>query len=203
MYPQQPQTPAPGNNYDFILSPEQKKPPLLGGKLGNNPFLAKIIFIVAGAVVLMIVLAVVVNLAFGNRANIESMVLITQTEQEITRLSNEGSNASSLAVKNAASNTSVTIETHKQEWLAYLSSRDKTVSEEELALKRDAAIDSRLKNATKTSTFDTTYTTVMLSQLSDYADLIRDTYDKSASSEQRQILSKHYSDVQLLLKQWP
>ncbi len=198
----QPGMSPPANNYDFILSPA--KPPkrsLFGGT--KDPFITKILLLVGGAVAVMIVLAVIINLFFGSKTNIGTFVALTQTEQEIIRLSDESKNATAQDIKNAAITTRLSTKSHQKQWLSFLAAHNTKVGVEELNLKKDAGADSKLKLAVQTSTFDKTYTAVMRSQLQAYASSLQNAYKGETGQQQRKLLSQQYDDVQLLLKQWP
>jgi len=199
----QPAQPLPGNHYDFILNPEKpQKRGLLGG-LGGDSFIAKIVFLIGGAVIFMVVMAVVINLFFGSKTSLDTLVGIAQTEQEIVRLGSLSKDATDQAVKNASLNTQLTVKSHQQVWLAFLAERNRTIKSEELVLKRDPAADKKLRIADQTSTFDTTYTTVMRSQLEAYSASLKAAYQGATNKREKELLAKHYDDVKLLLKQWP
>lgn len=198
----QPQS-APTGNYDFIINPEKPTKPGGLGAVGKDPFIMKIIVLVGGALVVMAVLALIMNFVFGGKTNVETIVALAQTEQEIIRLSAEETKAVDQGVKNAAVNTGLSVKSHQQKWLAYLSKHSREIKKEEMALKRDAKTDLKLKTALQTSTFDATYTTVMRSQLTSYAATLKSAYEGESSKQQRDILTAQYKDVALLLKQWP
>src|SRR5688572_24960275 len=85
-----PAAPPPGNDYNFIINPEKpKKKGLLNDESGNS-FIAKIVLLVGGAVALIVVLTIGVNLLFGGKSNIDMVVGLTQQQQEIVRISAEG-----------------------------------------------------------------------------------------------------------------
>lgn len=196
--------PVPSNNYDFIMDPQKPpKPKLFGGGGGGGSFITKIALIVGGALVIIVVLAVLTNIFFGNKTNIENFVALAQREQEIVRLSGLGKTATSQAIKNAVTNTELTLISHQQTWMAFLDKRGREVKKEELNLKKDSDIDKKLQIAEQTSTFDDTYTDVMREQLKDYAAELKTTFNGSSGQQQREILSNHYGEVDLLLKQWP
>lgn len=202
MNPEQPQAPVqPGNDYDFILNPE--KPAKKGMLAGGDPFVSKILFILGGAAILMIVGALLVNMLFGGKTNLETIVSIAQSEQEVVRLAAMGEDATTQTVLNAAINTQLIVKTHQQEWLTFLSRHGRKVESKELALKRNATTDKKLTTATQTSTFDTTYTTVMRSQLDAYAAALKSAYQGASDKQERLLLGQQYDEVQLLLKQWP
>lgn len=197
--------PAPSNNYDFIMNPGQPQPKrgLFAGAPGKDSFVTKILILVGGAVLVMIVLAVVINLFFGGKTSLDTLVSLAQAEQEIVRLSAEGEDATSQEIKNAAVTTELSLTSHQQQWLAYLAERSRPVPAEELNLKRNASLDAKLKTAAQTSTFDTTYTDIMRSQLTTYAQALRTAYQNESGAQKRALMSNQYNDVVLLLKQWP
>lgn len=199
----QPAAPQPTNNYDFILNPEKSQKRKFLGGLGGDTFITKVVFIVGGAIVLMVVLAVVVNLFFGSKTNLDTVVALTKTEQEIARLSAAGEDASNQEIKNSAINTQLVITSHQRSWLTFLGKRGREVKKEELNLGKDTSSDKRLETAKQTSTFDTTYNTLMRSGLTAYASSLKNAYQGASNKQERELLNKHYKDVQLLLKQWP
>lgn len=204
MNPEQPAQNASGNNYDFIVSPGTAVPKQkMSLPFGGNSFLVKIIFLVGGAVLAIIIVTVLINLFFGGRDNTGALVLLTQNEQEIVRVGEQGKKAASQDIRNAAINTELSVKTHQQDWLTFMSQRGKTVKPGELKLKQDASTDRRLETAEQTSTFDSTYTSVMRTLLESYAKELKTIYDGTSSKQQRTLLGTHYSEVQLLLKQWP
>lgn len=195
-------TPQPGSNYDFIINPEKPAKRKLVG-IGGDSFIIKVLLLVGGAIIVMAVLAIAINLLFGSRNSVESLVLLSQDQQEITRLSGLGKDATSQDVKNAAINTLLSVESQQAELMAYLAKRGREVKDVELDLKKDAAADKRLEIAKQASLFDSTYTNLMRTELTDYAQAIKSTYDATTIEQQRDLLNKHYKGVQLLLKQWP
>jgi hypothetical protein len=205
MNPEQQLPPPPGGgNYDFIMNPG--KPPKGGKGLGavaNNRFIMILVAIVGSAVVLMIAIALILNVFVGSKTNLADLVTITQTEQELIRVSKQSKYASDQAIRNAAMSTELTLETQKQEWLTFLAKYGQKVDDKRLALKKDTATDKRLTNAKQTSTYDSTYTLIMRSQLEAYGASLQDAYNNATNKQERTLLRRHYQQVQLLLKQWP
>jgi hypothetical protein len=204
MNPEQPAQDPSGNNYDFIVTPGAAAPKRkFSLPFGGDSFITKVLFLLGGAVVLMVAGAVVVNLLFGGRNNTGALLLLTQNQQEIVRVGQLGKNASGQDVKNAAINTALSVKSQQRAWLEFLGKRGTNPKPEELNLKKDSATDSRLEAAEQTSTFDSTYTSVMRTLLEDYLNELKTVYDGTSSKQQRPLLSTHYNEVQLLLKQWP
>lgn len=203
MNPEQPSAPIPGSgNYDFIINPQKPSRRLLGG-ISNNPLIMKIVFVAVGAVVLIIIIAVVANILFGTKTNISGLVAITQTEQELVRLSGQSKDATAQAIKNAAVNTEVSIKSQQKQWLAFLDKQGRKVETAELAIKKNDETDKKLTTAKQTSTFDETYTLIMRSQLETYAGALESARNAATSAQERKLLETHQQQVDLLLMQWP
>ena len=202
MQPQQPPT-TPVPNYDFILSPQQTPKRGLGGGLFKNDLIVKLIFLVGSAVVLMIIVAVALNLFFSNKTNLGDLISLTAAEQEIVRVSAEGKLAVDQPIKNAAMNTQLSITSHQQDWFAFLGTYNTKVTPKQLILKKDTATDRKLTLAKQNSTFDPTYTDIMRGQLESYAAAIKRAYMGAGNKTERALLDTHYTDVKLLLEQWP
>ncbi len=201
-----PVVPAPDNNYDFIMSPT-RAPKVSGSGDAKDaiksPFVIKLLFIIGGTIAVMIAAAVLLNVFLGNKTNVEDLVAIAQRGQEIIRISGEGDTAADQTIRNAAMNTHLGLETQKQQWLIFLAKYGRKVNDEELALKKDKKTDNKLKAARQTSTFDSTFTLLMRSQLEDYGNALKSAYKGATNKQERTLLNSHYGQVQLLLKQWP
>lgn len=207
MNPDQFNAPAPpppaSNPYDFITT--GGKPPK-SGRLPStsNPFVAKLIVLVGGAVVVMIVVTLVVNLLFGSKTNLNDLVSLAQTEQEIARVTNQTQQtATDQTVAGAAISTRLTLLTQQQGVLTYLSTHRHKVGAKDLGLKKNITTDKRLVQAQATSTFDIVFTQIMRGQLQDYATSLQTASDSSSSKMVKTFLTTDYNQVQMLLKQWP
>lgn len=205
----EPSTPPPvvtddsGSAYDFILNPQKPAKKPFGDGLFKDPFIAKVVFLVGGTLVVILATWFAVTLFFGNKTDIESLVAIAQRGQEIVRVSNLGDDANSQDIRNAAINTEVSIKSQQNSLIAYLSTQDRKIKANELSLKKDATTEPKLKKAKEAGTFDATYTTIMRAQLTDYASALKSAYNGKPSKTARKLLAQQYNDVQLLLKAWP
>jgi hypothetical protein len=204
MHPDQPYSPAPppANNYDFILNPQQAPKHSMGKKFMGNSFLVNIAAIVGGALLLMAVLAVAITLFFGNKTNVDDLVTIAQTEQEIVRLSEAG-DATDQATKNATVTTQFSVQSQQQQWLTLIKKNGRTIAAEELALKKNTSTDKQLASAAQNGTYDTVYASVMRDHLTAYTTLLKNTYARSSNKTIKALLNTHYKEAQLLLQQWP
>jgi hypothetical protein len=196
--------PLPTGSYDFIMNPA--KPPKRGptGGISGNSFIIKIVFLVGGLVVVMIVVAVAMNIFLGDKTNLDTIVSLAQTEQEIARVN--GTLSRDLVgqpLKEASMNTELTAKSHIQTWNAFLAKYDRKTDATLLALKQDATTDKRLQIAVQTSTFDNTFTSIVRKELTDYAAEIKQAYQGATNTQEKTIMNSQYKDVQLLLKQWP
>lgn len=199
MYPQS------NNPYEFIMNPQQPQKKRLPGlpSMGGNSFIKRLVLIVGGGIGLLVVMAIFSSVFLSSKVNIDDLVGLTQTQTELHRVALQVTAESDQAVRNAAANTLTTAASHKQTLLTFLAEHGREVSEQELKLKANADTDARLSAAKQTGAFDSTLIQTMRSQLSTYASSIKAAYDASGDAAQRKMLSDHYADVQLLLKQWP
>jgi predicted metalloprotease len=193
---------SPTDPYRFIMEPPKVTKPKVPG-IGGNPFLMKIVFVLGGAVVVMIVIAVVVSIFFGSKTNIQDIQDIAATEQELIRVSNKGGDATDQSVKNAAVTTQATIITEQQEWLTFLSKHGHKADPKKLILKKNTATDTRLTQAQATSTFDLTFTQIMRTQLQAHSTELKNAYAGATNKEEKTLLEKDFKAVNLLLEQWP
>ncbi|HKU19157.1 MAG TPA: hypothetical protein VJP80_07900 [Candidatus Saccharimonadales bacterium] len=202
---QQPGAPA-GNPYEFIFNPP--KPPKRSGRMGmgsvsSNSWGVKIAFIVGGAALVLVILAIIVNLTLGKRTNTAELILITETQNEIARVATQGVNADDQLVRNAAVSTQLTVTSQQQTMLAFLQGRGKKVSTKTLLLKRNASTDKQLTAATAASNFDPVFTQTMVGQLNSYASSVKTAYNNAVNTTERALLANEYNQTQALIKQWP
>jgi len=208
MDPQQqplgPYPPADNNPYQFIMEPPEKQRPN-GGMLspGSNPFIMKLILLAGGTVVVLIVLAVLINIFFAPKTNLDDIVGITQSEQELIRVAALGQSASVSPLKDAAITTQLSVTSQQQAWLTFLAQHKRKVPAKELNLKKNPTTDTQFTQAKATSTFDGTFKNVLRSQLEAYSIQLKDAADNAASTAEKSTLLTHYDQVQLLLQQLP
>jgi hypothetical protein len=200
MYPSQSNNP-----YEFIMNPQQpqKKRLPLPGLGGGNSFMKLILLVVGGGLGLIILMTVITTVFFGGKVNIEDLVGLTQTQTELSRVALQVTPESDQAIKNAAANTRLAADSHKQTWLTFLGEHGRIVGDKEFQLKANTQTDTKLATAKQTGSFDTVFTEAMRSQLTAYASAIKAAYDAAGDAGERKTLSDHYAEVQLLLKQWP
>jgi len=198
--PYQPQDP--NNPYQFIMEPPKKQRlPSVG--ISGNPFIMKLLLIVGGGVAVLIAIALLVNIFFAPKTNLDDLVSITETEQEIIRVAGLGQVASDTSVKDAAISAKLAVTTQQQAWLTFLAQNGKKVNATELNTKKNATTDTQLTQAKATSSFDGTFKTILRTQLEAYGVMLKDASDNASDSKEKTMLQAHYSQVQLLLQQLP
>lgn len=153
---------------------------------------------------LMVAVVVISNVFLADKTNIDDLVSLAQHQTEIIRLSGDKDTpATTQGVKNASITTELTVTTQSQEVLKFLGLHGRKVPLAELKLKADPAVDQQLKLAQETSTFDSTFAKVMRDELTEYSQAIITAHDNALGNTEKAMLSKHYGQTQLLLKQWP
>lgn len=191
------------NPYDFITAAPQK-PQRSSGGISGNSFVGKLVVIIGGAIIFMVVAAFIVNMLFGNKTNVGSLVGIVQTQQEIIRVAKLSDQVvSDQSIAGTAVNTRLIITTQQQSMVAYMSTQGKKVGKKEMDLKKDTATDKQLSQARATSTFDIVFVQVQTQQLKDYSTALKTAYNNATAKDMKTLLAKDYNETQLLLKQWP
>lgn len=200
---QQYQAPTPGGNpYEFIMNPG--KPPKKKIGLGGGNFMFTLILIIGGAIIFMIILAIIANSIGGSKFSKSDLIGMAQTEQELSRVSQAAStNATQQTTKNFAVTIQFTMITQQQRVLALLKKNGVKVGTKELALKQNATTDQQLASAKSTSTYDLTYSQLMQTQLTDYANAVKTLNGKAASKAESDMTSDFYTQTQLLISQIP
>ena len=171
---------------------------------GLDPLVVKIIFILGIAFAVIVVMAIVVNLAAPKRLGNADLISLAQTQQEIIRVADAG-NAGAVrqTTKNLAITTEYTLRTQQAALLDTLAKQGVKVKDKELGLKQDASTDLKLKEAQQTSTYDTTFSQIIEDELRSYANNVSALHDRTASESQRDFLSTNFTQAQLLISQVP
>ena len=207
MDPNQPY-PGPTQNgqYEFILAPPKPSRKLFSfGGLGNHNFGLTIGLIISGAIILMIVLALLASaLGSSNHATINSLIGLVQTQDELVHISTEGENG---AVQQTTKNLAITVEysltTQEQGTVKLLASNGTKVGTKQLKLKESAATDQQLTNATANSTFDSVFVQVLQQQLAGYMGALKQLNTTTKGQAIKNLTYQYYQQSQLLSNQIP
>lgn len=203
MPPQQPY--GPNNQYDFIVSPGgPPKKSLLPSLGGQSSFTQKLIFIIGGAFVLIILMWIIGNILGGSGTNTADLTKLVQQQEEIARVSAEGAEGTSRTdIRNAATNTKLSVTSQQQEVLVFLAGQGTEIKEDQQKALENAATDELLETAKTNNTFDTTFIETMQSYLNDYSAAIQTAFDNASDETEQELLRSHFEQVKLLLEQLP
>jgi hypothetical protein len=196
--PQPPQ----GNPYEFILNPEKNKPKRrLGLGSGKNRLVMLLIFIVSGVVIFMILVTVLLNAFAPEKIGKAEFMSLAQTQNELIRISGQASGVARQQVtKNLATTIQYTMKTQQNKVVSAIGEK---VGRKELSLKQKATSDQQLASAKQTSTYDKTFTKLIGTELTSYANEVRTLFDKAATDKDRDLMSDFYAQTQLLIAQVP
>lgn len=197
--PQAPQQ----NRYDFIMNPEQPKRRGFGfGGFGANSLTKTLVFLVGGAVILMLVIGVAMRLIVGTGFDKQQMTTIAQTQQEIARVAElAAAKAPSNNVKNAAVTAQVTTTSQQKELLALLDTRGLKIKAKTLGLLKNSKTDTTLEEAAQTATYDTTYLDTLQTQLINYKKILGTAAGNTKSKTLKAELVESYNEVLILTEQ--
>lgn len=170
--------------------------------LGNH-FIRTLVFIIGGTVLLMVVVVILLNALTGSRVNTNDLVSLAQTQNELIRVSNQGSGATRQGTRSLATTVEYTLKTQLQQTSALLAKHGREVGSKELTLKQNATTDQQFQAAKTTSSFDLVYAQVMERQLQSYSRELQGTLAKASDRDERELLSNYNQQVQLLLTQIP
>lgn len=199
---QQYPSPSQGNPYDFIMNPG--KPPKKALGLGSNNFVFTLVLIIGGAVLFMILLAVILNAVSGSSLSKSDLISLTQTENELSRVSQQAATtATQQTTKNLAVTIEFTMNTQQKHILQFLANNNVKVGAKDLKLKQNATTDQQLASARATSTFDLVFSQLIQDQLESYANNLKNLHSKAANKTESDITSDYYEQTQLLISQIP
>jgi len=190
------------NPYEFIVNPQKplKKSKVAGG---NSSFALKLAFIIGGAVIIMIFLAIMSNILFGSRTNPAELISIAETQTELARVAGQGASANDAGLRGAAANAQLVMTSQQQALVNYLKQQGTKVNAKQLSLKQSATTDKQLTAASAANTFDAVFAQTMVSELQDYRAALRTAYQHEAGVHAKALLSSDFTEASLLLKQWP
>lgn len=206
MYPNDPnQNQDSGNPYEFIMSPQSPKQRGLRLPGVKDPFIAKIILIVIGIVIVVVVGGVLISSLFGkSKVNIVDLTAVTQTQQELIRVATQGYTLGTQPVtRKFAITTQLSLRTQQIQMLDYLQKQGSKLTTKTLTLKKSATTDTQLTTARQTSTFDSTFVHIMQNSLVSYNTLLEQTLSRASGTNEKKLLNAEISVANALLQQVP
>ena len=169
----------------------------------RSPFVAKIVFLVVGVVIIGIVLYIVGNLLASTKVNTSDITTLAQMENEIARIAKTGKEATAQTLRNSARTSELTAISHQKQWLSFLSKQGTELSDDQLALTADTSIDKKLKAAKQNGTFDLVFSQILENELTDYSKALQTGYKQSADTTEKVLLKSQFEQAALLIKQIP
>lgn len=209
MEPQQQPGQLGHNPYDFILNPPKpttKHP--LGGlplpKVGGHSLVAQIAVLIGGAVIVMIIIAIVVSALTGNNLNTTDLTNLAAEQAELIQIATtNGSTVTLSSNQQLAINAQLTLQTDTNSLLNFLATQGVKPSAKQLQADTSAATTVQLQNAQANSTIDTVFAQVMQNQLQTYAGSIKKDYNEATNPTLRKLLRTDYAQAELLLQEVP
>lgn len=205
--PQDPyQQPAPPQHdparYDFIVNPQAPKRPSPFSFGSGGPSM-KLLLMGGGVVVVVIILFVIIgSLLGGSKGDTVALAGIAEQQAEIARVAKLGADdAVSQDTQNFATNLSLSIATSEQTMVAYLGKNGVKLGAKQLALKQDSKTDAALTAAQDSGTYDSTFTSLMQTELTNYQASLSKAYKTATGKTEKQVLSDAYANAGLLIKQ--
>lgn len=197
MNPQQPDQ----NPYNFILTSPKAAP--------NKPYLPKTNskkgrIVVIGALVVVLLFGFMIVSALLNKPNpnTTNLLSLAQTQHELNRVATAGlQQLSNQGLRNNAATVGLTVLTHQNKTVSYLTSQKLKVTVAELGLKKNNATDTQLTTASQDNTYDTAFGQIMQRQLVSYATTLSTDYNKVTGPNAKAILRQQFSDTKMLLAQ--
>ena len=191
------------NPYDFILSSPPKQPHKGVPGLMSDPFISKLVFLIGGAIVLMVAAAVAVNLFFGSKTNFADLVAVAETQQEMVRVSGMYAAATDQNLINASVTVQASISTQQAAMVNFLKQHSHDVKPSVLAAKQNPQTDTKLATAKQNNNFDSVFAQTLRQELTAYTANLRTYYLNASGKQEKTLLANDFAQTQLLLKQLP
>ena len=186
--------------YDFIFNPQQpaKKTPVLA--TGSKT--TRIAIFGGGLVALVIIGIIVSSIIGGGGSNLQPVITVTEEQTELIRVAAAGTqHAVNQKTQNLAYNVQLAMESARNQTLDYLATNHQKVGAKTLALKHSTVTDTALTNALTASTYDSTFTDILQTDLVTYSQQLKTAYNANPGPKGKTLLSKQYDAAQLLITQ--
>jgi hypothetical protein len=198
-------------DFSFITDPATPftKPSPFGALSLNGTSMAARVGVIAGALIVLLMLFVIIrNMLSGSAGfNTATLMSVAEDQQELVHLTTtltqnaQGRSALNSTTLNSAITIQLTAAAAQTKVIHYLQTNHYTVNAKLLPLKINTSLDTELANAIAGGTIDTTYQSVVQTQLNTYCNDLRAAYDSNKGVNGRTLLSNDYDGAQLLLQQ--
>jgi len=154
---------------------------------------------VAGGLILIVSL-LVFGLIFRGNGNADSLISLTQQQNEIVRIATLGSANASGSARSFSTTTQLAVQSDQTLLLANLKANRHSVAPKILIATKNARIDAILAKATQENSYDETVTATLKTALLAYKDAVKKAYDAESSPKTKKILSDSYNHAATLAK---
>lgn len=198
---------APTTPYDFFLQPKPAQAvnplPATGKRIGNAPVnpgngnKAKFLLLAGGGLALVLIIGI--GTAFLPKDQTGPQLFnIAQIQQEVVRVCSQGTKAKFQSTRNFAVTCSAGVAANQTELLAYMQKQNLSFDGKLIGLKASGQVDSRLKSAASSSTYDATFREIMQGQLKSYEASLESQLTTTTGANARDVLSKSQRSAELL-----
>ena len=203
MQPNQPsgsnQAPSALPQYDFILNPNNgQKKNKFGMPNGNST--KQRLFIVLGGLGGLLVVGILAMMIFGGgTSSQDNLKVLAQQQNEIIRIADAALKEKSIRnakTIQAAATIGLVVKSEQQQTIALLS---KKPNEKTLGLTKSAKTDAVLLAAVQNNTYDETLLNTLQTQLTQYQQQLKTTYDSAAKTKEKDVLNSAYKSTAILL----
>lgn len=189
-----------GDPYDFILNPQKPSKPKIPVLAAGNSVMQRVIFAVIGLFVLIILAVIALNvLTAGSKEKTQGFLTVAQDQTELIRVATNGTqHASSLTVQSLAQNVQASITSDNTALVTYMKHNGLKTTPTVLGLTQSKATDASLTAAQQNDTYDTTFKTIIQTELTHYMAALQKVYKANPGPKGKALLSKQYSAASLL-----
>lgn len=154
-----------------------------------------------GVFTLVVLLFVVIFSIFGSKdSSTESLVKITQQQNEIIRIASAGTTkAGGEKAKKLAVVTSMTIKSDQNSLINYLAKQKRKIKDKELKLLTDKKTDQELTAASSNGRYDEVFTQIITEKLAEYQKSLETQYG-SVGPKGKEVIKQSNDNVTLILK---
>jgi hypothetical protein len=178
--------------YDFFLDSDS-------APRNNMSASKKLLLIVGGTVGLLAALAVVLATFTGGGKEAPQLVLVIQSQAEIVRVAQDGKkNVQAENLKNYSLTAATSLTSAQTELTEYASKMGTKINKKQLGGGKKSSTDKALASAITSSTYDSTYTSVMQNELLTYEKKLSNASKVALSDTERAMLQRFIVGAQLL-----
>lgn len=190
-------------SYDFIVNPLKPARKSLSLLPSGGSTLRRAGIVGAGLAILLIIVIIFASLlGGGSGGSTAALTTVAQEQTELARVATLGTaHASDQTTQNLAYNVSASLTSANGQLLTYLATNHHKLSTKALALRHSAQTDRSLAAALTDSTFDSTFTDIIQSDLNSYMQALQVAYKANPGPKGRALLNSQYQGAQLLLEQ--